>query len=372
MDARHIACGVRENVRADGRACTSRRGTLGADGGARGAAAAFDVKLGVLEECYGSARATGARGENDVLVGVKLDLVKPGVDGGGASHGDVVVKVTGPGLARTTVEAARLEDFFRSILVGAGGCGLDTSSLSILGAKLAWRVLVDVIVVACDGCGVVDCAGVAIKCALASTRLPRLSVSRDAAAEGPSGRATESVMTEAFGASEAAGGAAAGASLEFEVESGDDDGGGGDGAGDPIDVGDVPVAVCVAKMADGLVDGDRARDGDGDGDGEDAYGVGGFYYYMSSSREGMRRSDYVIDPTLEEELCSDMLLLVGVRRPRGGGEGAACCVRSVRGGLAGGGGGVVLGSALHDMMSMATRSGSALADAVDSFLEDKR
>ena len=86
----------------------------------------------------------------------------------------------------------------------------------------------------------------------------------------------------------------------------------------------------------------------------------------------MRRSDYVIDPTLEEELCSDMLLLVGVRRPRGGGEGAACCVRSVRGGLAGGGGGVVLGSAMHDMMSMATRSGSALADAVDSFLEDKR
>lgn len=371
-DSRHIAAGVRAGVRSDGRSCKERRITRG-DGA--GTATPFDVTLDVLCECYGSARATGARGENDVMVGVKLDLIKPQVDGGGGSHGEVVVKVTGPGLSRTTIDPARLEDFFRSLLVGGnnkgGGFGLDTSAMCILGAKLAWRVLVDVIVINCDGCGIVDCAGVAMKCALASTRLPKLSISRDAASAGPSGQATESVMAKAFGGPQATGEAAAGASFEFEIENDDDDGGDrGGGGGEPIDVSKVPVAICVAKIAGSLSD-DRGAEEEEEMGEEDDYGVGK-YFYLSGLKQSMKRSDYVIDPTLDEERCSDMLLLVGVQRGRAGGEGVVCCVRSIRGGSVADGGGLILGSALQDMMSMAARSGGVLADAVDVFLENKR
>ena len=401
----HIAHGARLGVRSDGRGCEHRRG----------GEQAFDVEVGVLEECYGSARCVGARGDADVLCGVRLDLSRPCTNALGSVMGDVVVKVTGPGLSGTTLGAARLEDFFRALLVGGGGAGggrkgqhgLDLAALCVLDGKLAWRVLVDVLVTSCDGCGVVDCIGIAIKCALASTSLPKVSAPTSGARQG------SSVMATAF-AQTGSGRTGQDQSIDFNVETEDAAEG---RSGTRLDVHSVPIAVAVSKIADGLQRGEDAlsasgigsdrggggggglagcgksaaaaddgRGGGGDGvcDDEDMDhtaavnsgddGIGEHFYYHSEE-DRMRRSDYVIDATYEEELCADVVLLLGVTGSAASGTASMCEARTLGGGAAvadgsGSAGGLLLPSVFQDMIAMGTRSGAILFDAVDSFIKE--
>ena len=402
----HIAHGARLGVRSDGRGCEHRRG----------GEQAFDVEVGVLEECYGSARCVGARGDADVLCGVRLDLSRPCTNALGSVMGDVVVKVTGPGLSGTTLGAARLEDFFRALLVGGGGAGggrkgqhgLDLAALCVLDGKLAWRVLVDVLVTSCDGCGVVDCIGIAIKCALASTSLPKVSAPTSGARQG------SSVMATAF-AQTGSGRTGQDQSIDFNVETEDAAEG---RSGTRLDVHGVPIAVAVSKIADGLQRGEDAlsasgigsdRGGGGGGGGlagggksaaaaDDGRGGGGDgvcddedmdhtaavnsgddgigeYFYYHSEEDRMRRSDYVIDATYEEELCADVVLLLGVTGSAASGTASMCEARTLGGGAAvadgsGSAGGLLLPSVFQDMIAMGTRSGAILFDAVDSFIKE--
>jgi exosome complex component RRP42 len=145
----------------------------------------IEIELGVIAQCSGSARVRV--GGTDVIVGVKAEIGAPDGDRPDAGRLQFSVECSpvaspafqGRGGDELGSELTRALE--RSMLAGGGGgdaaAPLDLSALRIVAGKTCWVLYVDALVLAMDG-AVADAVSVAVKAALADTRVPRVDIVR--------------------------------------------------------------------------------------------------------------------------------------------------------------------------------------------------
>lgn len=177
-EAAFIEGGVTENVRSDGRGRLSMR--------------PMDIETGLIPQANGSARlrlgtTIGSHTTTDVLVGVKAELVSPlkeapdcgllrfsvqvppEVGSGGAASQDSVTAADelGMEIARTLAR------------VIGGSCDELIHSLCVAPGRYCWLLHVDAVVIDRSGGNLFDAVGLAVRAALSTTTLPKISLSVD-------------------------------------------------------------------------------------------------------------------------------------------------------------------------------------------------
>lgn len=164
-----IVQGVEQDLRTDGRARLGYR-PLG-------------VEANIIAQADGSARLH--LGATDVLVGVKVELGVP--DSSAPDQGQVHVSVECSSCASPEFKGRGGEDWgidlaqaLEASLVGspAAGGSLDLKALCVLPGKTCWVVYVDALLLN-DGGNVLDALSIAVRAALALTRIPKVEVSMD-------------------------------------------------------------------------------------------------------------------------------------------------------------------------------------------------
>ena len=157
-EKRFIIDGVAQELRNDGRACHECR--------------ALSLESGVLSNCNGSARVTLA--STDVCVGVKLVVAEPEAHTPEQGRLECSAEFA-PGTPQSSgadVDACNLQLSRTMQALFGNGAVLDTKRLCIVPHKLCWRVHVDALVNAVGGGNLLDALCVAVRAALANTRVP--------------------------------------------------------------------------------------------------------------------------------------------------------------------------------------------------------
>ena len=265
-------------------------------------------------------------------ISIKMELVKPTLKHD-QNVGELQVRVTGPGVSRSTLQKEIAEEFIYNLLIGnntshenakhrqtntldddiihASRCpsgnsyGLDMGALCLAVGKLVWRIIVDVMVISSDGCGYLDSVQIAVKCALATTVIPKVSVASTITTTSMTNTATEAERD---------------GETDFDLEC--------EGSG-RIDVDGVPLIVSVAKIAT-------------------CDKVGDVTY-----------KNYVIDATLAEEACSDMIILFGVHNMDR--KSTVCSIKTL-------GSSPLLPSVLYDIIDVAIAHGNELNASINNFI----
>jgi len=162
-----IRLGVEQGIRNDGRSGSEFR--------------SLQVDVGVLPQCFGSARVTIARnvvggGGTDITVAIKAEIITPSQES--PNQGKIEVNVecnsilfTGMSHSRDVREElnAELSGILRDMLVET----VPLSSLTIMPGKFAWRIFVDAMIMHSEG-NLLDGLSFAAWAALKTTRLPAL------------------------------------------------------------------------------------------------------------------------------------------------------------------------------------------------------
>lgn len=189
------------------------------DGRSREMYRAITLQTGVLSQASGSAQLK--IGQTDVIVAVKAEIGTPDEDRPDCGRLSFAVECSpvaspafrGRGGDELSAELARtLERCTAAGPSGRGG-GLDLAPLGIVAGKTCWVLHIDALVLNLDG-NLLDALSVAVKAALADTRLPRVEV---VAGEEP------------------------GDEPDYEV---DDD----PSASTPLEVGGLPIVVTISRV----------------------------------------------------------------------------------------------------------------------------
>ncbi|UYV78079.1 EXOSC7 [Cordylochernes scorpioides] len=154
--------GIQHNIRIDGRDLTEYRQLV--------------LETGVSPNCNGSAHIRLAN--NDVLVGVKADLEETKEDTPSEGRLEFFVDCTanaapqfeGRGGERLAYQICTM----LSKAYSQPGT-MDLGALSVMAGHRAWTLYVDVLILECGG-SLMDAASLAVKAALADTKLPEVKV----------------------------------------------------------------------------------------------------------------------------------------------------------------------------------------------------
>eukprot|EP00245_Coleochaete_scutata_P004465 TRINITY_DN17108_c1_g1_i1.p1 TRINITY_DN17108_c1_g1~~TRINITY_DN17108_c1_g1_i1.p1 ORF type:complete len:288 (-),score=43.58 TRINITY_DN17108_c1_g1_i1:57-920(-) len=162
-----IAGGIAQDLRCDGRGREDYR--------------SFSIETGVITQASGSARLW--LGATDVIVAVKAELGSP--PPGRPGQGRLEIAVECSPTASPQFEGRGGEELSselggaiqRSLAGGASGAGagIDLGSLSIIEGRTCWVLFIDALVLNSDG-NLLDAISIAVKAALADTRLPKVEV----------------------------------------------------------------------------------------------------------------------------------------------------------------------------------------------------
>ena len=170
-----IEGGITENVRSDGRGRLCMR--------------PMDLETGLIPQANGSARlrlgtTAASHTTTDVLVGVKADLVAPlkeAPDCGMLRFSVQVPPEVGAGGAASQDSVTAADELGMEIAraltrVVGGSCDELIHSLCVASGKYCWLLHVDAVVMDRSGGNLFDAVSLAVKAALASTTLPKVSL----------------------------------------------------------------------------------------------------------------------------------------------------------------------------------------------------
>lgn len=166
--------GVHVGIRADGREAMARRPQY--------------LQTHVVSNAHGSARVrTGMdEHETDVLVGIRADIGAPLAKA--PDQGVIIFSVDCTASASPEFEGrgaeevnVLLECVLSQMLLGNGA--IDLQQLCIQKGSRCWVLSIDVCVLMANG-SLIDCCGLAVKAALMSASLPRITLSEQTAADG--------------------------------------------------------------------------------------------------------------------------------------------------------------------------------------------
>ncbi|KJE93625.1 exosome component 7 [Capsaspora owczarzaki ATCC 30864] len=156
-----IAAGVAANLRSDGRLRTDYR--------------PFTVESGIVSNTSGSARVR--LGLTDVLVGVKAEIGEP--DQAKPTQGRFEVTVD---FSSTSASAAAFDDDNTETELASAIArtlkGVDLSALCIVPGEQCWVIYIDALILVAAG-NAYDVLSLAVRAALANTRIPKVEVSDD-------------------------------------------------------------------------------------------------------------------------------------------------------------------------------------------------
>ncbi|KAK2399562.1 exosome complex component RRP42 [Trifolium repens] len=170
-----IQGGIAQDLRCDGRKRLTYR--------------PIHVETGVIPQANGSARIR--IGATEVIASVKAELGKPSLSQ--PDKGKVFIYIDCSSTAEPAFEgrggdelSAELSSALHCCLLGAksgaGGAGIDRTSLVVVEGKICWDLYIDGLVVSSDG-NLLDALGAAIKAALSNTGIPSVKVTASAASD---------------------------------------------------------------------------------------------------------------------------------------------------------------------------------------------
>jgi len=165
-EARFIEGGVAVGVRNDGRKQLDVR--------------PIEVETGVVATANGSARVRvgGCAPLTEVLVGVKAELSEPRADSPnrGCLHFGVQVATDASGGGAEEAEDTAMEVCRAVARIVGDSASLDLAQLCVVPGRRCWELCVDALVLSRGAGALVDAVGIAVRAALATTRLPRVEV----------------------------------------------------------------------------------------------------------------------------------------------------------------------------------------------------